>query len=292
MSTHAIWTAKSAMVWTDVSFRTLAQFAINNEETCLSNTLVAEQLINGHVATQVLTIRRLTDKSGTGVISLRRLIIDVRSNWKLFTRENYICHDGLPYDYDAAMCKEMATRVGTGAFWRATTGPGAFGTSSMAHELFDKLAGIHPDQRSREDRLPIALLDTIEGWLDASGADGLAEWSHAYLAHAGGPQNRKRVADSMVTNNKITDAIRVIARVAEAISAYVLFGSGRLNSLMPTAQFDQFENLDKPLMKAEYSKDAYALWDSLSNERDRYVDGVDAELTQAIQRRVRRIGEA
>jgi hypothetical protein len=137
----------------------------------------------------------------------------------------------------------------------------------MAHRpwpmsLFDKLAGIRPDERSREDRLPIALLDTIDGWLDNSGADALAAWSHTYLAHAGSPQSRERVADAIVTNNKIADAIKIIARVTEAISAYVLFASGRLNSLMPTAQFDQFENLDKPVMKPGRIGDAYKLWDS------------------------------
>ena len=87
----------------------------------------------------------------------------------------------------------------------------------------------------------------------------------------------------MVTNNKITDAIRTIARVTEAISAYVLLANGRLNSLMATPQFDQFENLDKPIMKASRRGDAYKLWDSLSSERDQYVDGVDAELIRAVK---------
>jgi hypothetical protein len=38
---------------------------------------------------------------------------------------------------------------------------------------------------------------------------------------------RKRVADLMVTANKITDAIKVLARVTEAISARLLFAGGR-----------------------------------------------------------------
>jgi hypothetical protein len=52
---------------------------------------------------------------------------------------------------------------------------------------------------------------------------------------------------------------------------------------MPTAQFDQFEKLDKPVMKASSTDDAYKLWDSLSSERDQYVDGVDAELIRAVK---------
>lgn len=274
---HAIWTALSAMVWADVSFRTLSQLAIDDEKSCLSNSLLAEQLINGHVATQILAIRRLVDNR-SDVISLRRLTKDIRSNLRLFTRENYVCHDGLPYDYAAVMQGEAAAYAGKGVFWGATKGPDAWGMSSMAHEQFDKLSGIDPEKRKRDDRLPIALMDKIEGWLDESGADNLADWSHAYLAHAGNLEGRQRIADAVVTTNKITETIKILARVTEALSAYVLFAGGRLNSLMPTAQFDQFENLDKPVMQAERQEEVRGVWDRLSSERDNYLEGVSAEL--------------
>jgi hypothetical protein len=215
---HAIWTALSAMVWSDVSFRTLAQVAIDDTSSALTNSLLAEQLINGHVATQVLAIRRLVDNR-RDVISLRRLIKDVRSNYALFTRENYVCHDGLPYEYEAVRRKQMQTLLRDGPMWMLTTGPEAASTSSIAHEQFDRLAGISADNRRRDDRLPAALLDTVESWLDGSGTDELAEWSHAYLAHAGSVENRERIAAALVTNNKITNAIKTLARVTEAISA-------------------------------------------------------------------------
>jgi hypothetical protein len=136
---------------------------------------------------------------------------------------------------------------------------------------------------SREDRLPIALLNTIEGWLDASGADDLAEWSHAYLAHAGDPVNRQRIAALMVTMNKTTRAIKALARVTEAISAYILFAGGRMNSLMPIAQFDQFQNLEKPILRTGAKDDAYQIWEKLSDERDQFLDGVDVELIGTVR---------
>lgn len=279
---HAIWNAISAMVWADVSFRALTQFAIDDETSCLGNSLVAEQLINGYVATQVLAIRRLVDKR-TDVISLRRLIKELRGNFDSFTRENYVCHDGLPYDYEAVQMKEMMARAGSGPFWGSTLGPNAYSTSQMAHNQFDKLAGIDPAKRSREDRLPIALLNTIEGWLNDSGAVNLAEWSHAYLAHAGDAVNRQRIAALMLTMNKMTQAIKALARVTEAISAYILFAGGRMNSLMPTAQFDQFENLEKPILRADAKEGAYQIWEKLSDERDQFLDGVDVELIGTVR---------
>jgi hypothetical protein len=48
---HAIWRVLSSMVWTDVSFKTLTHFAINDEDNGLNNSLLAEALLDGHVAT-------------------------------------------------------------------------------------------------------------------------------------------------------------------------------------------------------------------------------------------------
>src|SRR5258708_10542607 len=119
-------------------------------------------LLHGHVATQVLAIRRLVDDGNSDIISLRRLVKDMRRNFALFTRENFVCFDGLPYDYEAVQRKEMMERIGAGVFWGETSGPAAHSTSRMAHEQFDRLACIRPENRRREDRLPISLVTTIE----------------------------------------------------------------------------------------------------------------------------------
>jgi hypothetical protein len=278
---HAIWTVLSSMVWTDVAFKTLSHFAIADEANALNNHLMVQALFDGHVATQVLAIRRLMDDGNNDIISLRRQVKDLRRNFVLFTRENYVCFDGLPYDYEAvrhARFMEIAANGATGNIWVPTSGPQGDSTSQMAHMQFDKLAGIDPAKRTREDRLPSSLLTTIEKWLDDSGADDLAKWSHAYLAHAGGPESRKRIADLMVTTNKITDAIKALARVTEAISAWLLFAGGRTSALMPVAQFNPFEKLDKSIMQAGGEADAYKLWHQLSDERNKYLDGVDAAL--------------
>jgi hypothetical protein len=71
---HAIWTVLSSMVWTDVAFKTLTNFAVGDDQNALNNSLLIEALLDGHVATQVLAIRRLMDDSNSDVISLRRLV--------------------------------------------------------------------------------------------------------------------------------------------------------------------------------------------------------------------------
>jgi hypothetical protein len=212
------------------------------------------------------------------VISLRRLLMDVRSHFHLLTRENYVCYDGLPYDYEPVMQRELIEKAGTGVFWGHTSGPNAWASSQMAHKQFDKLASIAPENRTRGDRLPLSLLAKIESWLDQSDAERFAKWSHAYLAHAGNPVRRQQIADLRVTNDKITETIRTLARACEALSAYVLYAGGRLNALMPTAQFDQFENLNKPAMRESSAESIHQLWYRLGAERDVFVESVCDEL--------------
>jgi hypothetical protein len=278
---HAIWTTLSSMVWTDAVFKNLTHFALGDESNALNNPLMMEALLNGHVATQVLAIRRLMDNGGNDIISLRRLVKDLRSSFNLFTRENYVCFDGLPYDYEAvrrATFLEHAGEWGHGGIWLPTEGPQAHGTSELAHQQFDRLTGIDPANRRRDDRLPIDLLTTIEKWLNDSGADELAKWSHAYLAHAGGPEARKKIAALFVTADKISNAIKALACVTEAISAWLLFAGGRSSALMPVAQFNPFEKLDKPVMQAGGESAAYDRWHRLSDERNAYLEPVDAAL--------------
>ena len=47
---------------------------------------------------------------------------------------------------------------------------------------------------------------------------------------------------------------------------------------MPVAQFNQFEKLDKPIMRTGGEDAAYKLWHQLNDERNSYLDGVGAEL--------------
>jgi len=80
----AIWTTLHSMVWTDVAFKTLTDFAVGDDKDALNNPLILDAALNGHVATQVLAIRRLMDKGSSDVISLRRLVKDLRRNCHLF----------------------------------------------------------------------------------------------------------------------------------------------------------------------------------------------------------------
>jgi len=277
---HAIWSTIQSMVWTDVAFRSLTAFSSSGEPTALQNSLVAEALINGYFATQILAIRRLIDDRNSDVISLRRLLKDIKTHAHLLTREHYVCHDGLPYDFARVQQDEMTAHLarGGGGIWAPTSGPRAWHTSQMGHEQFDKLSKAAADRRRRDDVIAASTLNTIEAWLNQSGAVELGKWSSAYLAHAGGPVARRAFSNFQVTADRISEVIRNLARVAEALGAYVLWSSGRLNALMTTAQFDPFEGLEGAIMTANQQLRARQLWDRLSDDRDECLASVANDL--------------
>ena len=80
-----------------------------------------------------------------------------------------------------------------------------------------------------------------------------------------------------MTTNKIALAIRVSARAIEA-TARLVYAGGRATALMPVAQFNQFEKLDKPIMQHGGEAAAYNRWHELSAEWNHCLDGVEDEL--------------
>ena len=84
-----------------------------------------------------------------------------------------------------------------------------------------------------------------------------------------------RIVDLRVTANQITEAIKALTRVTEAVSGYLLLIGGLSNNLMPVAQFNPFEKLDKPIMQPGGEDEAHKLWHGLSDERNHYLDGLE-----------------
>ncbi|MBB3916022.1 hypothetical protein [Rhizobium fabae] len=271
---HAIWSTVHELVWRDTQFATIAQLARDNPDGPLNTSLIAEALIGGQVAQQVMAIRRLTDRTRNR-ISLWRLITDVKGSLHLMTRENFVCHDGLPYDYAAVSAAERADRVPGIAFWGPTSGPKAWCTSARAHEQFDRVAGISPDDRQRDDVIPKSVFVRLENMLASSGASRIADWSHAFLAHAGAQVDRKSVDNVKVGNDKISAAIRELTRITEYLSSEVLWIGGYGSSLISTAQYDVFEKLENPVAPQDRQQDAAAVWQQKTSDWDEALAGVE-----------------
>jgi len=164
---HPIWSQMFKMVTNDLAVRTLAAAAENDPQSPLHNPLLVRTILEGHQDAQILGIRRLWDNGGR-VISLRRLLNDIKASLDVFTREIYISDSGRPYNPPpAAVIASMA-------------GPGFVSPSSpilspllteKAQQRFDRLSKIPAERRARTDRVPKSLIDHLETHIAVSGAE-------------------------------------------------------------------------------------------------------------------------
>ncbi len=103
---HAIWPQIYSMTLGDLTFQTIAHVANADSESALHNPLISRSLIQGYAASQGLAIRRLVDRR-RDVISLHRLLLDIKRHRSLLTREIYVSGDGLPYDTANALQRAL-----------------------------------------------------------------------------------------------------------------------------------------------------------------------------------------
>jgi hypothetical protein len=178
---HPIWSQLFKIVLNDLAVRTLAAAAEDDPQSPLHNPLLARALIEGHQDAQILGIRRLWDND-TKVISLRRLLKDIRTNLDVFTREIYISVSGLPYDPNPAAVIASVTGPRFVSPRSPTLSPLL---TEKAQQRFDRLSIIPAKRRTRTDRIPKSLIDHLEKHITENGTDDIVKWSHQFVAHAG-----------------------------------------------------------------------------------------------------------
>ena len=89
-----------SLISNDLQFRVISEARTLGNRT-LESPMLQRCLQVGYATTQMIGIRRLTDKDDTpkrGVISLARLSQDIRKHIECFTRHNYVCHGGHVYE--------------------------------------------------------------------------------------------------------------------------------------------------------------------------------------------------
>lgn len=286
---HAIWTQITNMIWEDASFRLLNESrspTLTPSDCSSRNALLAGFIDRGYVLGQVLALRKLVEKNPPnkrkGVVTLRRLLDDLRAHRCLFTREIYVAHDGRPYDYEAVERQWWEQRIKsgeTGFTWLPTSGPGAFDCSRMSHECFDKLSGVEPQKRSRTDCISVSVFDTLDRWIKESGTADIIIMGNKFLAHAADSVSRANAFPDRfgLTMDQIAAAHRAFVRVAQAISVSILDDSYRVG-VVAVPQHDQFKNLDLPYVDSEAIPVLRQRWDAYTTERNGWLDGVVDDL--------------
>jgi hypothetical protein len=267
----------SGMMWADAAFRTLTEaqkFGTVENPTAATAPLVTGLLMQGYVATMVLTISKLTDPGTSnpkkGVISLRRVAEDMRKHRTLITREMFVCHDGLPFDTDAAerdyLCRHPP--VDGGLTWLPSSGPEAYDVAARVHLEFDRLTEAGKSARSREDLISEVVFDRIVALLDGPEIKLCRDMRNKFVAHAADAVSRQTISQQAygITLGQIARAQRALVSAQHRVLTDVLGdGSG---STVPTPQFNHLRNLDRVFVPQDKMHELRDWWRAHKAGRD------------------------
>lgn len=266
---HTLWRQIHLLLWDYVLFSTVNDIrrhvADNPSEGVGFNSSVLRLFDTGFMTAQVIAIRRLSDQQprdpSRGVISLRRLINEIRSSRELMTREVYVSYDGLPYDPSVVQAAWIRTQVETGdatATWLDPTGPNAWVPSDLMHKNFDKLSQKNSNERSRDDLINSQIFDWLDEKLDS--CNDIRKFTDKFIAHAAEPASREGLTDEQVgvTLDRILQCHKAIYQVAAFIHGPLLY-EGSVDPV-PVPQFNHLENLDKAWISPDGNRRAHEIW--------------------------------
>lgn len=257
------------LAWHTAVFRTLNE-ARRIEPQRTVNGAMWELVSEGYASLMTLGIRRLVDRD-TRTDSVWNVIAHVEKHPGMLRRENFVCYDGLPYDYKAVFERQVTSgSFGTGqARWLPTKGSEAWATSKLLHQAFDSIAG-YPARRGRLDKVQPTVIATLKAHLEHDSIRAVCTMANKIVAHA------ERLAEDSdavptVTYDMIDQALENIIQVASFLSSHFFYDAA-FGSVVPVPQFDVLEALDQPWVTAENLPALHKHWDELSDMMEKWTD--------------------
>lgn len=225
-------------------------------------------------------IRRLISKN-KGDVSIRHLINEIEKKRELFTRENYVCFDGNPYDpeperrkYRQAMLRRLRSRKDRAAeFVRLPShGKRAWSRSESAHNQFDVLSGTTHRTRKRNDVLSTKPIERLRRKLDVCTKTVTA--TNKVFVHADARISisaRRRIL-SALTYAEIERQLKSLSEVIAAVSS-ILLQLGH-SSCVAVYQSDVTEALDSGLIQPEQRTQLRKIWNDQSDAMSNWSDAI------------------
>ncbi len=175
-----------------------------------------ELVTAGYAHLMALGIRRLVD-TDSRADSLWNVLVRVEKRPELLTRELFVCHDGLPFDTEAAKARyyeNLSPSERTSARYLPNSGPGGWAMSELLHDGFDKLHG-KTARRKRTDRLPMKVVEELKEALRHPAIKKVCTMADKRFAHA------ERFAASAApaptaTYDEVDQALQQLVRVVGA----------------------------------------------------------------------------
>ena len=252
---HSIQKQFETLIWEDAIYRTFYEacgLLENTKDTSIGlPTTFTELLRNGFFTRQLMAVRRLIEplvyNPKKAVYSLRSLLDDIGENQQLFSRENYVCYDGLTYEQVSG----ENPRIEYCKNWR--------------HSKYNILSGKTEGQRC--DPIKEGFFAGIKSHFGTFSA--LEMYVNNFVAHASHPNNRPSPSqiEDQITLEYLDKCYRELFYIAKGIGL-LLDDNCLCNVSVPN--FDQLENWDKPIVTFEGKKNLYEYWGNRSEEIDEW----------------------
>jgi len=254
---HSIENQISNLLWDDAVFRTFNEARRLHVETRDPSTgyfgSVIELLDKNFMDSQVMAIRRLVDKEcydpDRAVVSFPTIIAEIKEAAQLYTRENYVCYDGAPYTETATDNERVS------------------GTVYGRHHQYDLLTDCPAGSRSRTDGINPGVFDHLAK--EQGEFKRLKTYANKYLAHAADPGNRGK-AQSELDKISLCEFDRCYRALFRTASLTGLLIDQYVCCEVPTPQFDQLKDWDKPIATTADRNKLRQYWCHRVGEIDRW----------------------
>lgn len=237
----------------------------------------------GYASLLAAGIRRMIDRDDR-TMSLWWVLERIEKRPELLTRELYVCHDGLPFDWRTVQLEVLSSVVtnesGIGSF--PLHGARGWAESRRMHDAFDELmeAPLAGAKRRRLDVMSPGIIGRLKEELKAPSMDRLHTWADRRMLHA----ERLTAGEVVETPSfeDVTDAIHRAARVLQFVSTN-LFWDRHVSNAVPSMNFNWSKQLTIPWASIEQLPAIKAEWKRFSKELDQAMDGDGRQFLPARQ---------
>lgn len=260
-SVYPVYRQLSKLAWHTAVFQTLNEARRLEPDTPASGP-AWKLLSEGYASLMSLGIRKLLDKDKRR-ISLAWVVDKLKKNRHLLTREFFVCHDGLPYDYEASRVRyyaAMSERERIETCFHPTTGPDGWGMAEIMHEEFDNLCG-HPSRRSRDDKVSESIITSVEELLSHESIAIVEAMASKVIAHTVIIKPGEEVV-VVPTYEDVSTALATLVGLANFVSTGIFFDM-HFGSVVPIYSGDPVEALDQPWISSSKLAKLSSFWDDL-----------------------------
>lgn len=279
---HCIYHQYTNMMWHDAAWRVANEarrFTIDDGPSSAISPILGRLIDNGYAMTQVVAVSKLLEasppdkpkkagKPNKAVVSIRRVVDEMSANRQLFTREIFVSHDGIPYDWSPSCNHVTSNQVE----WAEPGNANGWMCAQLKHQHFGKLSGVVAYNRSRTDLVSDSIFDRLVKQLNDPVFTEIKNLRNKRIAHAADATSRSEVTDlrKSLKFTELEQAHKILTGVIQAVSQGLLFGK-RVGTAVPPEQPEAFEHLETPFVQSSRKTEIYKFWMDHVNERENWL---------------------